>query len=170
MKNIQDVLASLGVQDVGQIPNANIRSYGYTANFANSIAAGASTEVLTLIENDWVFVIQEICATIKIVNALSSAVAGTPVATQSGDSSGGNTMPSLSHFRVQIKTTSGDQYDQPAYLGAIASVPGAQRFRIKPIVCAPGSNVTTKLFNDSAVAVFGQLTYEGVRLNKNAVY
>lgn len=160
-----DVLAAASVKDAAGLTNPPSRAYTYTANFDATLAANSNTQAQTNIERDWIFQTNEFAAELMLAAALSSSVIRSPVSRRGDPSSSSNTMPNLSHFRVQIKSAQGELFDQPIRLSMIASTAELQRFLINPWIFPAGSLVTTTLYNDSAVGVTAQFGFVGLRVS-----
>ncbi|MBS0187201.1 MAG: hypothetical protein JSS51_03975 [Planctomycetes bacterium] len=160
----QQIMQNAGVNTLSGLTNPPARPFGYTANFDTSLAAGTAASVQVNIEQSYIFQVNELDGDVFLVNALSSAVAGSPVSRRADPASSSNTMPNLTHFRIQIKTAAGELFDQPVRLSSLLSHAEKQQFMINPIVCPPGSQVTVTLYNDSAVAVKAQFILNGMKV------
>lgn len=142
--------------------------YGYTVAFDDAIAAGGAKTVSLKINDDAPFVIDHLAAEFRLSSASGQAVAGTPLARAPyPGSTNVNQLPTLSLVRMQIKISDRNLFNDAVRASLVTGTGDNQAFfGIRPVLPA-GETVRVTIYNDSAVAIKGDVLFMGAKKRKS---
>lgn len=163
---LKEVLASIGVRDLGSVNTPKRWSYIYTVDWDTTIAPGGSAEARVDLDSGSVFVVEELRFLAWIPSASGAAIAFTPLYDSSGSPTlANNTFDGEAALRMDLYAGSVRFTSNPNGVRIPLLTGKAQRqaWEQAPMILPGGQPLVAKLFNDSAQSIQAQLVAKGTR-------
>lgn len=140
---------------------ARSAAYDYVIDFGEVvIPAGESLESKIDIQNDADFLVREVKPSCRLAAAVSSSIAGTPLAFEAEPNSDQNELPTMELVRVQIKHNDTPWSNKPVP----ATRYGPDGWLSHTPLIERNGAVFATIYNDSAVSLKGRITLVGAKL------
>jgi len=143
------------------------RPFFYTAG-ATNIPSGGSATLAIAIDTDADFVIERRDAVVKLNQALGGGVVGSSLPYESSATAANNTMPGLSHLRIECRNTKVQYQNRPVNLKGWVTRNG-ETYPVTRQKVLKGDTLYFNVYNDSAVALDVEIILDGKKIDPNYV-